>query len=95
FNIFAVKPPIEELDQFLEFQLPWQGPTYGDLLHAPRPKKNTSLSLQFKVKLENTSQFDLAIGKKRDPKGNVVVVAGIFLGKKYKKGHCIDQTTLI
>ncbi|GKD64275.1 hypothetical protein Tco_1306383 [Tanacetum coccineum] len=41
----VIKPPIEELDQFLEFQLPWQGPAYGDLLHAPRPKKNTSLLL--------------------------------------------------
>ncbi|GJW24335.1 hypothetical protein Tco_0038146 [Tanacetum coccineum] len=43
----VIKPPIEELDQFFEFQLPRQPPAYGDLLHAPRPKKNTSLSLQF------------------------------------------------
>ncbi|GJU17776.1 hypothetical protein Tco_1145742 [Tanacetum coccineum] len=74
----VIKPPIEELDQFLEFQLPWQGPVYGDLLHAPRPKKNTSLSLQFKVKLEVTKRVGLA-GKKRDPKGNGVVVAGLGL----------------
>lgn len=42
------KPPIEELDQFLEFQLPRQwAPAYGDLPLAPRRKKNPSPSLQF------------------------------------------------
>lgn len=42
------KPPIEELDQFLEFQLPRQwAPAYGDLPLASRRKKNPSPSLQF------------------------------------------------
>ncbi|KAI3716940.1 hypothetical protein L1987_68181 [Smallanthus sonchifolius] len=42
------KPPIEELEQFLEFQLPRQwAPTYGDLPLAPRRKKAPSPSLQF------------------------------------------------
>ncbi|KAK9048027.1 hypothetical protein SSX86_033010 [Deinandra increscens subsp. villosa] len=42
------KPPIEELEQFLEFQLPRQwAPAYGDLPLASRRKKNASPSLQF------------------------------------------------
>ncbi|KAJ9566097.1 hypothetical protein OSB04_002063 [Centaurea solstitialis] len=42
------KPPIEELDQFLEFQLPRQwAPAYGDLPLAPRRKRNPTPSLQF------------------------------------------------
>ncbi|XP_076901652.1 MACPF domain-containing protein NSL1-like [Bidens hawaiensis] len=42
------KPPIEELEQFLEFQLPRQwAPAYGDLPLAPRRKKSPSPSLQF------------------------------------------------
>ncbi|KAI7753272.1 hypothetical protein M8C21_000194, partial [Ambrosia artemisiifolia] len=42
------KPPIEELEQFLEFQLPRQwAPAYGDLPLAPRRKKTPSPSLQF------------------------------------------------
>ncbi|XP_076919900.1 MACPF domain-containing protein NSL1-like [Bidens hawaiensis] len=42
------KPPIEELEQFLEFQLPRQwAPEYGDLPLAPRRKKSPSPSLQF------------------------------------------------
>nr|GFC31799.1 hypothetical protein [Tanacetum cinerariifolium] len=38
------KPPIEELDQFLEFQLSWQGPAYGDLLHLLDEEKRISVS---------------------------------------------------
>ncbi|KAI3800853.1 hypothetical protein L1987_28952 [Smallanthus sonchifolius] len=42
------KPPIEELEQFLEFQLPRQwAPAYGDLPLASRQIKNPSPSLQF------------------------------------------------
>ncbi|XP_076918160.1 MACPF domain-containing protein NSL1-like [Bidens hawaiensis] len=42
------KPPIEELEQFLEFQLPRQwAPAYGDLPLASRRKKTPSPSLQF------------------------------------------------
>ncbi|KAI3680735.1 hypothetical protein L6452_35510 [Arctium lappa] len=42
------KPPIEELDQFLEFQLPRQwAPAYGDLPLASRRKRNPTPSLQF------------------------------------------------
>ncbi|KAF5943807.1 hypothetical protein HYC85_017884 [Camellia sinensis] len=42
------KPPIEELNQFLEFQLPRQwAPVYGDLPLAPRRKRQVSPSLQF------------------------------------------------
>ena len=44
----ADKPPIEELRQFLEFQLPRQwAPVYGDLPLAPRHKRQVSPSLQF------------------------------------------------
>ncbi|GFZ03029.1 MAC/Perforin domain-containing protein [Actinidia rufa] len=42
------KPPIEELHQFLEFQLPRQwAPVYGDLPLARRHKRQVSPSLQF------------------------------------------------
>uniref|UniRef100_A0A5B6YGJ0 Putative MACPF domain-containing protein NSL1 n=1 Tax=Davidia involucrata TaxID=16924 RepID=A0A5B6YGJ0_DAVIN len=42
------KPPIEELLQFLEFQLPRQwAPVYGDLPLGHRRKKQVSPSLQF------------------------------------------------
>ncbi|KAM7500768.1 hypothetical protein LguiA_025182 [Lonicera macranthoides] len=42
------KPPIEELQQFLEFQLPRQwAPAYGDLPLASRRKKQPSPALQF------------------------------------------------
>ncbi|KAM7506054.1 hypothetical protein LguiB_004958 [Lonicera macranthoides] len=42
------KPPIEELQQFLEFQLPREwAPAYGDLPLASRLKKQLSPALQF------------------------------------------------
>ncbi|CDO99506.1 unnamed protein product [Coffea canephora] len=42
------KPPIEELQQFLEFQLPRQwAPAYSDLPLAPRRRKQASPALQF------------------------------------------------
>lgn len=42
------KPPIEELTQFLEYQLPRQwAPAYNDLPLGPRRKKKASPSLQF------------------------------------------------
>ncbi|KAL0535033.1 hypothetical protein IC582_029345 [Cucumis melo] len=42
------KPPIEELQQFLEFQLPRQwAPVYADLPLAPRHRKQASPSLKF------------------------------------------------
>ncbi|KAF6158242.1 hypothetical protein GIB67_028666 [Kingdonia uniflora] len=42
------KPPIEELHQFLEFQLPRQwAPVYGDLPLGPYRRKSGSPSLQF------------------------------------------------
>lgn len=44
----ADKPPIEELHQFLEFQLPRQwAPVYGDLPLGLRRRKQASPSLQF------------------------------------------------
>ncbi|KAJ4768736.1 MACPF domain-containing protein NSL1 [Rhynchospora pubera] len=57
------KPPIEELHQFLEFQLPrvW-APSYGDLPLGPQRKKGSLPSLQFSLmgpKLHvNTTQAD-------------------------------------
>ncbi|XP_051125560.1 MACPF domain-containing protein NSL1 [Andrographis paniculata] len=42
------KPPLEELTQFLEYQLPRQwAPAYNDLPLGPRRKKKASPSLQF------------------------------------------------
>lgn len=57
------KPPIEELHQFLEFQLPRQwAPVYGDLPLAPRHKRQVSPSLQFTLMgpklFVNTSKVD-------------------------------------
>ncbi|KAJ8616618.1 hypothetical protein MRB53_035990 [Persea americana] len=57
------KPPIEELHQFLEFQLPRQwAPTYSEHPLGPQRKKASSPSLQFSImgpKLYiNTTQVD-------------------------------------
>lgn len=47
-KICADKPPIEELQQFLEFQLPRQwAPVYADLPLATRHRKQASPSLKF------------------------------------------------
>lgn len=44
------KPPIEELHQFLEFQLPRQwAPTYSELPLGPQRKKASSPLLQFSI----------------------------------------------
>ena len=44
------KPPMEELHQFLEFQLPRQwAPVYGDLPLGLRCRKQSSPSLQFSL----------------------------------------------
>lgn len=44
----ADKPPIEELHQFLEFQLPRQwAPVFGELALGPERKSQSSTSLQF------------------------------------------------
>ncbi|XP_073099613.1 MACPF domain-containing protein At4g24290-like [Elaeis guineensis] len=61
------KPPLEELHQFLEFQLPRQwAPVYGDLPLGPQRKQQSSSSLQFTFmgpKLYvNTSMVD--VGKR-------------------------------
>lgn len=61
------KPPVEELHQFLEFQLPRQwAPVFSDLPLGPQRKQQSSSSLQFKFlgpKLYvNTSVVD--VGKK-------------------------------
>lgn len=45
---YADKPPIEELHQFLEFQLPRQwAPVFSDLPLGPQRKQRSSASLQF------------------------------------------------
>ncbi|XP_028796670.1 MACPF domain-containing protein At4g24290-like [Neltuma alba] len=61
------KPPIEELHQFLEFQLPRQwAPVFSDLPLGPQRKQQSSASLQFSLmgpKLYvNTTQVD--VGKR-------------------------------
>lgn len=44
----ADKPPIEELHQFLDFQLPRQwAPVFGELALGPQKKQQSSASLQF------------------------------------------------
>ena len=44
----ADKPPVEELHQFLEFQLPRQwAPVFGELALGPERKPKSTASLQF------------------------------------------------
>lgn len=44
----ADKPPVQELHQFLEFQLPRQwAPVFSDLPLGPQRKQRSSASLQF------------------------------------------------
>lgn len=46
----ADKPPIEELHQFLEFQLPRQwAPVYSDLALGPQRKRQSSTSLPVNI----------------------------------------------
>lgn len=50
FAILADKPPIEELHQFLEFQLPRQwAPVFSDLPLGPQRKQQSNTSLQFSL----------------------------------------------
>ena len=49
-SIYADKPPIEELHQFLEFQLPRQwAPVFGDLPLGPQRRHLSFPSLQFSL----------------------------------------------
>lgn len=46
----ADKPPIEELHQFLEFQLPRQwAPVFSDLPLGPQRRQQNTTSLQFSL----------------------------------------------
>lgn len=48
--LVADKPPIEELHQFLEFQLPRQwAPVFSDLPLGPQRRQQTTASLQFSL----------------------------------------------
>lgn len=50
FYIYADKPPIEELHQFLEFQLPRQwAPVFSDLPLGPQRRQQNTSSLQFSL----------------------------------------------
>lgn len=47
-SVFVDKPPIEELHQFLEFQLPRQwAPVFSELPLGPQRKQQSCASLQF------------------------------------------------
>lgn len=47
---YADKPPIEELHQFLEFQLPRQwAPVFSDLPLGPQRRQQSTTSLQFSL----------------------------------------------
>lgn len=47
-TVGADKPPLEELTQFLEYQLPRQwAPAFNDFPLGPRRKKKSSPALQF------------------------------------------------
>jgi hypothetical protein len=78
------KPPIEELHQFLEFQLPRQwAPVFGDLAVGPERKQQSSDSLQFSFmgpKLYvNSNMVD--VGKKP--------VTGLRLYLEGKRNNCL------
>ncbi|CAL9019609.1 unnamed protein product [Prunus brigantina] len=78
------KPPIEELHQFLEFQLPRQwAPVFGELALGPQRKQQSSASLQFSFmgpKLYvNTTPVD--VGKKP--------VTGLRLYLEGKRSNCL------
>ncbi|KAF3444231.1 hypothetical protein FNV43_RR13921 [Rhamnella rubrinervis] len=78
------KPPIEELHQFLEFQLPRQwAPVFGELALGPQRKQQGSSSLQFSFmgpKLYvNTTPVD--VGKKP--------VTGLRLYLEGKRSNCL------
>ncbi|KAK4477752.1 hypothetical protein RD792_017013 [Penstemon davidsonii] len=78
------KPPIEELHQFLEFQLPRQwAPVFGDVPHGPDRKQQGSASLQFSLmgpKLYvNTNEVD--VGNKP--------TTGLRLYLEGKKSNCL------
>ncbi|OAY33229.1 MACPF domain-containing protein At4g24290 [Manihot esculenta] len=78
------KPPIEELHQFLEFQLPRQwAPVFGELALGPDRKQHTGPSLQFSLmgpKLYvNTTPVD--VGMKP--------VTGLRLYLEGKKSNCL------
>ncbi|KAK9058281.1 hypothetical protein SSX86_023121 [Deinandra increscens subsp. villosa] len=78
------KPPIEELQQFLEFQLPTRwAPEFGELAVGPEGKQHHSASLQFRFmgpKLYvNTNQVDV---------GNTPVT-GLRLYLEGKKSDCL------
>ncbi|KAJ7013506.1 MACPF domain-containing protein [Populus alba x Populus x berolinensis] len=78
------KPPIEELHQFLEFQLPRQwAPVFGELAIGPDRKQQSNASLQFSLmgpKLYvNTSPVN--VGKKP--------VTGLRLYLEGKRSNCL------
>ncbi|KAL6228130.1 hypothetical protein ACLB2K_002084 [Fragaria x ananassa] len=78
------KPPIEELHQFLDFQLPRQwAPVFGELALGPQKKPQSSASLQFSFmgpKLYvNTNPVD--VGKKP--------VTGLRLYLEGKRSNCL------
>ncbi|KAK9904530.1 hypothetical protein M0R45_000613 [Rubus argutus] len=78
------KPPIEELHQFLDFQLPRQwAPVFGELALGPDKKQQSSASLQFSFmgpKLYvNTNPVD--VGKKP--------VTGLRLYLEGKRSNCL------
>ncbi|KAL6338062.1 hypothetical protein AAG906_010628 [Vitis piasezkii] len=78
------KPPIEELHQFLEFQLPKQwAPVFGDLAVGPETKQQSNSSLRFSLmgpKLYvNTTPVD--VGKRP--------VTGLRLYLEGKRSNCL------
>ncbi|GFY93863.1 MAC/Perforin domain-containing protein [Actinidia rufa] len=78
------KPPIEELHQFLEFQLPKQwAPVFGELAVGPERKQQSGASLQFSFmgpKLYvNTNLID--VGKRP--------VTGLRLYLEGKRSNCL------
>ncbi|KAK3016604.1 hypothetical protein RJ639_006527 [Escallonia herrerae] len=83
-NLYLHKPPIEELYQFLEFQLPRQwAPVFGELAVGPERKQQSGASLQFSFmgpKLHvNTNLVD--VGNRQ--------VTGLRLYLEGKRNNCL------
>uniref|UniRef100_A0A6N2L701 MACPF domain-containing protein n=1 Tax=Salix viminalis TaxID=40686 RepID=A0A6N2L701_SALVM len=83
-NLYIHKPPLDELHQFLEFQLPRQwAPVFGELALGPDRKQQSNASLQFSLmgpKLYvNTTPVD--VGKKP--------VTGLRLYLEGKRSNCL------
>ncbi|KAH0462949.1 hypothetical protein IEQ34_007531 [Dendrobium chrysotoxum] len=83
-NLYLHKPPIEELAQFLEFQLPRQwAPAFGELLLGPQHRKRGLPSLQFTLLGPKLHVNNIQVDSGRRP------VTGIRLYLEGRRNDCL------